>query len=173
MKNKFGLLLVVSTLMVWHNSLGATRDPTQPRQAPRVALRCNLNELNAAYIAILTYERRVITVQAPGVRFDKGQLKGTVLHNQFLESKDTLFHALGPFAELAGTFIDDDPHESQKVARLIFERLKSSPPHKVIQDDPGLVWVSVSATKSCYVVRLSRSPSPESAPKHWRRQSIN
>ena len=145
----------------------------QSSQAPGIAPRCNLAELNAAYDILLTHERRLIAFQAPGVRFDKGLLKGTVLHNQLLESKDTLFHALGPYAELAGTFLDDDPHDPPKVARLIFERLKSSPPHRLIQYNPELVWVSISATDSYYVIRLSRSPSPESAPKHWRHQSDN
>jgi hypothetical protein len=152
-----GQLLLSLMVCLMLSSLTST---AQPRQAPQVAPRCDLLSLNHAYISILNEERHRVDATAPTARFDRALLPGTVLHNELMERLDSLFHSLPlPAAELAGTLLDGDPTEPNRLARLIFERLKASPPHCVIQEDAERTFISISATKNFYCIRLSRIPS--------------
>ena len=155
-----GRLILSVVVWILFASLGSI---AQPHQAQQVAPRCDLVALNHAYVAVLNQERHKADATAPVVHFDQVLLRGTVLHNERMERLDSLFHAYPlPCAELAGTLLENDPTEPARLARFIFERLKASPPHNVIQKDAERVFVSVSATQKFYCVRLSRTPSTAS-----------
>ena len=152
------LLLAVSALVVWllFASLTST---AQPRQAPRVVPRRDLEALNLAYVALLNKERHKVNAAAPTIYFDKVLLVGTIRHNDKMQVLDSLFHdTANPIAELVGTLLDDDPVTPDKLARLIFRRLQASEGHCEIQESAERTFISVAATAGYYTVRLARAP---------------
>ena len=140
--------------------LASPASTAQPRQAPRVAPRCDLEKLNFAYLALLNQERHKVNAAAPTAYFDKILLVGTVGHNDKMQVLDSLFHDTGnPIAELVGTLLDDDPVAPDKLARLIFKRLHSSiQGHCEIQESGERTFIAVAASRGFYTVRLARVP---------------
>ena len=138
-------------------SSGLVYVPGQPVPVP---LRYDLLALNQAYTTLLTERRQRANHAAPAVRFDRNLLAGTLLHNRSMEVADTLYHAATPNAELVGTLLEDAPRDPRELALHIYNRLDRSPGHARLQSDPRLVWVSISATRSYFTVRLSSVPAP-------------
>lgn len=151
-----GRLLLGVSIWVLLSSLAST---AQPRQAPRVAPRCDLYNLNIRYLEIINLERRKVNATAPTAYFDKILLAGTIRHNEEMQVLDSLFHdTANPIAELVGTLLDDDPVTPDKLARLIFRRLQASEGHCEIQESAERTFISVAATAGYYTVRLARAP---------------
>ena len=139
--------------------LASLASTAQPRQAPRTAPRCDLFVLNAKYLAILNVERRKVNAAAPIACFDKVLMVGTIQHNEKMQVLDSLFHDTNsPVAELVGTLLDGDPIAPDKLARLIFRRLKASEGHCIIQESAERTFISLAASKGFYTVRLARVP---------------
>lgn len=160
----FGLLLVSSAALHGWSSPGATPTPVAPR--------CDSQQLNDAYARRVSIERQRVGTGAPPAYFDQSLLAGTVAFSHLLERNDTLYHDNTRYAELVGTFLDDDTRNPVQVAQLIFERLQASPPHRVVQADAGLTGLCVSATSRSYVVRLSRTSASENPARRQRRGSM-
>ena len=140
--------------------------------APKpVAPRCDLHLLNE-YVRRVTYERQRVDPGAPPAYFDRSLLAGTVAFSHLLERNDTLYHDNTRYAELVGTFLDEDTRNPAQVAQLIFERLYASAPHRVVQADAGLTGVCASATNRSYVVRLSRAPVSDNQARQQRRRYV-
>ena len=134
-----------------------------------VVPRCDLQQLNDAYVRRVNYERQRVNLGAPPAHFDRSLLAGTVAFSHILERNDTLYHDTTRYAELVGTFLDDDTRNPAQVAQLVFERLYASPPHRIVQADAGLTGLCVAATGHSYIVRLSRTPTYGSRVRHQRR----
>ena len=160
----FGLLLVASTAVHGWSTLGATPTPVAPR--------CDLQQLNDAYIRRVTSERQRVDPGAPPAHFDRNLLAGTVAFSQLLERNDTLYHDNTRYAELVGTFLDADPTTPAQVAQLVYERLRASAYHCEIQADAGLTGICLSATRRSYVLRLSRAPAADNPARHQRRRAM-
>ena len=140
--------------------LASLASAAQPRQAPRVPPRCDLETLNVFYVALLNQERRKVNAVAPTAHFDKVLLIGTVQHNEKMQVLDSLFHdTANPIAELVGTLLEDDPVAPDKLARLIWRRLNASRQgHREIQASAERLFISVAATAGYYTIRLARVP---------------
>ena len=124
-----------------------------------VVPRCDLQRLNDAYLTLLNVERRKVNAAAPTAYFDKVLLVGTIRHNDRMQTLDSLFHDTdSPVAELVGTLLDGDPIAPDKLARLIFRRLKASEGHRVIQESPERTFISLAVSQDFYTVRLARVP---------------
>lgn len=123
----------------------------------------DLQALNAEYATALMCERRLASTQAPDIRFDANMLTGTVLRNQHMVEKDSLFHDYLSFhAELVGYLIDIEEFRNnpRQLARYIWTRFAQSPKHAAIQRDASLCYVSVSCSNHYFVVRMDDHPTP-------------
>lgn len=110
---------------------------------------CDLWALNIEYAAALMYKRRLASTLASDVRFDANMLTGTVLHNQRMVEKDSLYHDYLTFhAELVGYLIDIEEFRNnpRRLAHYIWTRFAQSPKHAAIQRNASLCYVSVSSS---------------------------
>jgi hypothetical protein len=123
---------------------------------------CDLEALNVEYAAALNYKRRLACPTARSVYFDRNLLLGTVLHNQRMAQKDSLYHYQTFHAELAGSHINADEcrGNARKLARYIWTRFNESPAHAATQRDTSLRFVSISCSEKYFIVRLDDKPSP-------------
>jgi hypothetical protein len=116
---------------------------------------CSLRELNQEYIRVLLVHRRQASHDAPNVTFDAELFKGCREFNKTLERENQLRHdPAQPGAELAGmstALVRDDP---AALAKYIWTQFHNSPRHSLIQADPSLTLVAVSATAKYWVVRF-------------------
>ena len=122
---------------------------------------CDLEALNVEYVAALNYKRHIACPKARPVIFDRNLLLGTVLHNQRMAQKDSLYHYPTFHAEMCGSYIEctDCKDNPRKLARYIWTRFNDSPPHAATQRDTSLRFVSISCSNKYFIVRLDDHPS--------------
>lgn len=122
---------------------------------------CDLESLNVEYAAALNYKRHLACPQARPVVFDRNLLFGTVLHNQRMAQKDSLYHYPTFHAELVAAYINcvECRSNPRKLARYIWTRFNDSPAHAAIQRDTTLRFVSISCSEKYFIVRLDDHPS--------------
>ena len=122
---------------------------------------CNLSQLNQEYIALLNARRHEANPRAPIACFDINLLFGCWLHNATMQRKDSLYHAAGTLWELCGTLYNAEKYRNNPklLAKYIITQLATSPPHAAIQIDGYLKFVTVTASKTYFVVRLSNEPT--------------
>lgn len=124
---------------------------------------CDLQELNREYVTALNHVRHQLDPNAPIVRFDPALFVLTVLHAAKMEQADSLYHASSPAlryaAELIGTKHSMQSQDVKRLVRFMLTSLQNSEPHCEFQSNVKLVYVSITATKNYYAVRLSDTPS--------------
>jgi hypothetical protein len=139
---------------------------------------CDLEALNAEYAAALNYKRHLACPKARAVTFDRNLLLGTVLHNQRMAERDSLYHYPTFHAEMCGAYVNciecrDNP---RLLARYIWTRFHDSPPHAATQRDTSLRFVSISCSAKYFIVRLDdhlsvRHPDEVKLYHQWQMQS--
>jgi hypothetical protein len=131
--------------------------------APTFVPACDFQELNREYVTALNHVRYQLDPNAPAVRFDLALFVLTALHSAKMEQADSLFHASVPglrnAAELIGTKRSFQAHDAKRLVKFMLTSLQNSEPHCEFQSNTKFIYLACAASKYCYTVRLSDTPS--------------